>query len=553
MRHPLCHAAIIVMVGVLAYQNSLSVPFVFDDIQNIVENQHIKELHNFLTPSVIFGNRPIGLLSFALNYHFYDLNVTSYHAVNLAIHIVNALLVYLLVTAVFTAHFTAEAVSSGRQHSTHFYACATSLLFVSHPVHTGAVTYTVQRFTLLATFFYLVSVLMYLAARSRSRDHKPTVKTRGRLCYAVSLISCLMAMKCKEISFTIPVVIIVAEFIFYTERLKTRIYFLLPFIISLAVIPLSMQLTASSTGDILQHFQQSITLSRTDYLLTQSRVLLTYLRLFVMPVNQNIDYNFPISNSIFQLPVMVSFLFHVTVVSIAVYLATGAKSRIPFVRLISFGLLWFYISLMVESSVIPLDDIVFEHRMYLPSVGLFLVCASVAGVLEKHWVNRDCSVAWCLVGAITCILAIATYQRNSVWQSSMSIWQDAARKSPLKSRPHYNLGYYLAESGDLPSAIREFQTAVQLDPNNSKARNNLAAAYVQTGNIPAAIQEFRGAVIVDRTNANAHFNLGYLLADQGQPMAAINELQKGLQLEPYNQSAINQLKILTNLVHNKGN
>lgn len=158
------------------------------------------------------------------------------------------------------------------------------------------------------------------------------------------------------------------------------------------------------------------------------------------------------------------------------------------------------------------------------------------------------NAAWCLLGGIVITFAIATYQRNIVWQSGMGIWQDAVRKSPLKSRPHYNLGCYLAGSGDLAAAIREFQSAVRLDPNNSPARNNLGTAYVQTGNIPAALREFREAVIVDRTNATAHFNLGYLLAEQGQTKAAINELQKGLQLEPANQAAIKQLKILSNLV-----
>jgi len=537
----------IVTVGLLAFRSSFSVPFVFDDIQNIVGNPFIKELSNFSQPSAFLGNRPVPLLSFALNYHFHGLQVTGYHVINLAIHLANALLVYCLVVVVFRI----QASDQLRPASTpHLYACAASLLFVSHPLQTGAVTYIVQRSTLLATFFYLVSISLYLVARSSTSDGSTRGWAGFRICYTVSLLSCLMAMKCKEIAFTIPVTITLAEFMFISSPLRARIRHLLPFIITLAVIPLSLLLMVSPSGSILGQFQQSSTIPRPDYLLTQFRVVLTYLRLLVLPVGQNIDYDFPVLSSFFQLPVMASFLFHVTVVSAAAWLATVPKDRNPLARFISFGVVWFYVTLIVESSIIPLDDVIFEHRMYLPSVGFFLACVTTAGILKKRWGQRRAIAngAWFLLGGIVITFAIATYQRNKVWQSNMSIWRDAARKSPLKSRPHYNLGYFLAESGDLHAAIREFQAAVRLDPNNSPARNNLGIAYVQTGNIPAALREFREAVIVDRSNATAHFNLGYLLAEQGQPKAAINELQKGLQLEPTNQAAINQLNILLNLV-----
>ncbi len=547
--HPLFHAALILVVGLLAYRNSFSVPFVFDDLQNIADNPYIKDLRGFSAPAVLLGNRPVGLLSFAVNYYFHGLNVTGYHAVNLAVHLANALLVHGLTAAVFTIQSTRLTRSPDIPPVTRFMACAAALLFVSHPIQTGAVTYTVQRFTLLATFFYLLSLILYLIARSRASDQSTTGKNWGRACYAASLMSCLVAMKCKEISFTIPIMITLAEFMFFTARPRTRINLLLPFLLTLAVIPLSRLLGAPS-GDILQQFQQAATISRPDYLLTQFRVLMTYLRLLVLPIGQNIDYDFPVLSGFFQLPVMASFLFHATVVSFAAWLAIVPRDRYPLARLISFGVLWFYVTLIVESSIIPLDDLIFEHRVYLPSVGFFLACVATAGILEKRWVQRRAitNAAWCLLGGIVITFAIATYQRNIVWQSGMGIWQDAVRKSPLKSRPHYNLGCYLAGSGDLAAAIREFQSAVRLDPNNSPARNNLGTAYVQTGNIPAALREFREAVIVDRTNATAHFNLGYLLAEQGQTKAAINELQKGLQLEPANQAAIKQLKILSNLV-----
>jgi len=545
----LLHLFILIITGLIVYSNTFNVPFLFDDIQNIVENRLIRDLRQFSEPSLLLNNRFFGLLTFALNYWLNDLNTTGYHVVNLAIHIANSLLVYRLIVSVFeTPYFFPRYSSDSNRKLIGALALASSVLFLCHPVQTGAVTYIVQRFTLLATLFYLISLVMYLAARCHLSTHGQWNSLRFLGFYSISLLCAMFAMKCKEIAFTLPIMILITEFLFFDSSSKARIYLLLPFIATMAIIPLSMMLTGAPSGDLFHQAdvvtQTTKSISRIDYLLTQSRVLITYVRLLLLPVGQNIDYDYPVFHNFLQIPVMVSFVFHIINIALAIILLRISRRDNQLLRVVSFGILWFYVTLSVESSIIPLDDVIFEHRMYLPSVGFILIPATCFIIFKKKICNGHAGASRMLVIIAALILAAAAFKRNAVWQSGVSIWQDAVHKSPLKSKPHYNLGFYLASSGELDAAIKEFQMAIKLDPNNGKARNNLGANLLKIGDTGAAIQEFRAAVLIDPYNAQAHFNLGYALAAIGDPHAAILELQEGLRIYPNDAAAQNQLRLL---------
>ncbi|MBI5196156.1 MAG: hypothetical protein HZA10_07520, partial [Nitrospirae bacterium] len=186
LHKPIVHILLIVIIGLIAYSNTFYVPFQFDDYNYIVDNHKLRDLSNFWSPT---GSRWAGFLTFALNYKFGGLNVTDYHIVNIIIHILNALLVYRLVLLTFqTPYFRCQSVkvsecqSGGVSESqsfdtlilgysdTKFVALFSSLLFVSHPIQTQAVTYIVQRFTSLATTFYLLSLVMYVKWRLKSEQ-----------------------------------------------------------------------------------------------------------------------------------------------------------------------------------------------------------------------------------------------------------------------------------------------------------------------------------------------------------------------------------------------
>lgn len=547
---PLLHGIILVLSGLIIYSNTLAVPFAFDDIQNIVDNRLIRNLRLFLDPSILFTNRPFGLLTFALNYWQHDLALPGYHIVNVTIHILNSLLVYALVVSLLkTPYFTLKR-SEDNIPSIQATACAIAVLFLCHPVQTGAVTYIVQRFTLLATFFYLVTLVTYLAARGHFVTSVRWQSAKPIAFYTISLLSTLLAMKSKEIAFTLPIMVAVIELMFFETRLKTRICLLLPFLATMAIIPLSMLLMTTSSGDLLQQLATETnptkSISRIEYLLNQPRVVMTYIRLLLLPIGQNVDYDYPVYRSFLQLPIILSLSFHLVSIACAVVLLKFSRNGRRMLRLVSFGIIWFYITLSVESSLIPLDDIIFEHRMYLPSIGFFLIpMVCIREIKNRYFNDQPAGITMTLFAITAFILAGAAFQRNAVWRSGESIWQDAVNKSPMKSRPHYNLGFYLGRRGELDLAINEFKTAIALDPYNGKARNNLGTMYSKKGDVRGAIQEFRAAVQIEPNNATAHFNLGYSLALSGDIRGAIEALQNGLQIEPNNSVAHHKLRELT--------
>ncbi|MBI4710220.1 MAG: hypothetical protein HY759_03835 [Nitrospirae bacterium] len=273
---PIIHVLLIVMLGLLAYSNTFNVPFIFDDYRNIIDNPVIKnfqypldtEIAEIIKTNSIFKTRIIGYVT------------TLFHP--------SSLIPQPSLIALFSA-----------------------LIFVSHPIQTQAVTYIVQRFTSLATFFYLLSLVMYVKWRIQNTGVRSQSKTKtlnsklltlnSMFLYLASLASAILAMKTKEIAFTLPIIITAYEFMFFDEKIKKRVLYLSPLLLLMLIIPSSFIGTDTSLKGILRDISETArlrtTMSRWDYLLTEFRVIVTYLRLLFLPVNQNFDYDYPIYNS----------------------------------------------------------------------------------------------------------------------------------------------------------------------------------------------------------------------------------------------------------------
>jgi Flp pilus assembly protein TadD len=527
------HILIIIAVGFLVYSNTFNVPFIFDDMPNIVDNPAVKDFPHS------FGTRFIGQLTFTMNYRLHGLDVTGYHIFNLIVHIFNALLIYALLTLTFKSPYFSgysKDVTTTR-YSRNLIALFTALLFVSHPVQTQAVTYIVQRFASLATMFYLLSLVSYSKARLISQEVQSKVKSL--FWYGVSLFSAVLAMKTKEISFTLPVVIILYEFMFFNGKIKRRILYLLPLFLIMLIIPLSLIGTDKPLGDIISDVSEATRLqtniSRWDYLFTQFRVIVTYIRLIFLPVNQNLDYDYPTYYSFFDVGVFLSFLFLLSILILSVYLFYRYRKTAPSVTLISFGVLWFFITLSVESSIIPIVDVIYEHRIYLPSAGFFIAFTASIIWLRNRLKNTMPIVGKAIIPIlllVVFIFSVSTYARNNVWQSSTGFWEDVVKKSPLKARPHRTLGFYYKKQGRLEEAIREYQTSLRLDPNDAVAHSNLGGVYEKQGRFKEAMEEFNTAIRLMPDLAAAHTNIGVFYGKQGRLEEAIKELQTALNLDP---------------------
>ena len=573
-KRPVFAVLLVLLAGSVVYVNTFQVPFVLDDRTSITHNVVIKNLENFYANSSgyeFLPNRYIAFLTFALNYHFGGLNVFGYHLVNLIIHLANALLVFTLLRLTFrTTYFqTRYSVSKSSLFTPScFIPLFAALLFAVHPIQTQAVTYIVQRLASLATLFYLLSVALFVKARlsiensegskqkaeSRSRESEengqpPAVSGESSgdmkrgvkigLLFTGSVIAAILAMKTKEISFTLPLAIVLYEGCFFQGPWKRRFLYLLPLLATLPIVPLTVLHIGAPAGDVMSgagtQLRVGTGVSRLDYLFTQFRVIVTYLRLLIYPVHQNIDYDYPVYRTFFTPSVFLSFLLLASIFSLAVYLflasrlslSASRKAVPPEARLIAFGIFWFFLTLAVESSLIPIQDVIVEHRLYLPAFGAAAVFATAFYWLAER-VYRAAGEKLFLLVAVLLLLGLGfmTYQRNHVWGNAIRLWQDSVANSPKKGRANNNLGVALEEAGHRAEAIKAMSRAIAVDPDYYKSYYNLADLYLVSDQPEASLPLLQTAIRLNPDFTEAYVDMGAALMRAGRYRDVIAFLER---------------------------
>ncbi|HOW35709.1 MAG TPA: tetratricopeptide repeat protein [Candidatus Omnitrophota bacterium] len=500
------------ILGIGIYRGAFRAPFQFDDLLTVVENPSIKSLSDigwiwFFDPS-----RFLTHLSFALNYRFAGLETYGYHLVNFGIHLLTAWMVYILLRMIVLPKL--KDFSRARAEAIIIFA---ALIFLCHPIQTAAVTYVAQRSTLLASFFYLSSMIFYIAYRTRGK--------RSYYLWAI-LVACV-GLFTKPIIITLPLAMVLYEVFFLglTENpdKKKILKGLMPFFLMIIVVPSLLVLWKYKSFDLnnlLSVTQETAKISRKDYLLTEFNVLMTYLKLLIVPVNQNLDYDFPIAKNFFAFPTYVSFL---ALLAIFLFALRMYKTQ----KLFAFAVAWFFLTLSLESSVFPISDVIFEHRLYLPMVGFVIfVSLGLARLIGNRYVY---------VGAMFFVIAVfsfLTYQRNLLWGDRIAFLNDVAQKSPRKPRVHNNLGFVYHEQGNLRAAEAEYNKAVALDSDYAHPLNNLANIYMAEGRIPEALAALEQALKIDPRYAAPYYNLGNIYRDKGDFKKAKEFYEKGMRINP---------------------
>ncbi len=545
----LVHSLLLVIVGLAVYSNTLEIPFQFDDPTNITDNPLIRNIHNFSNGNVLMQSRALTNLTFALNFRIHGTAVAGYHIINTLIHIINALLVYALVALIFQTPNLRQ--SSLKKHAG-VIALFSALLFVSHPVQTEAVTYIVQRLASLATLFFLASVSAYVNSRLASEKSRRGMAQWSW--YIFSLVSAVLAMKSKETAFTLPIVICLSEFLFFTGVLRKRTSFLLPFVLTFLIIPLSLIGTGKPLGDMVGDVSRvtrlETSLPRTDYLWTEFRVLVTYLRLMLFPANQNLDYDYPVYHSFFDAPVFFSFLLLTSLFGCALFLLYRDRRSPSEGRLVGFGILWFFITLSVESSIIPIADVIFEHRLYLPSAGFFVaVTAALFWGVGKLRARYAVMVLMAALSLATVAFATLSYARNTVWQSEVSLWQDVIRKSPGKARPYNGLGLAFLNLHEYDKAIECFAKAISVNSSYGTAYNNIGSAFYFSGMYDRAVEAQTQAIALQPGNAAFRDNRGLTFAAIGDNGRAMEDYNEAITLNPSYATAYHNIGVI---FHHRG-
>lgn len=528
----------VLVLGIIIYLNSFNCSFHFDDYDNIINNKNLPGLTNFTSWLKFNQSRLVAYYSFALNLHFNQLDVWGYHLVNLIIHLINSTIVWWMTMMIFSTPVLKDHPLAKHKKAL---ALFTALLFVAHPLATQSVTYIIQRMASMVAMFYLLSIALYMKGRLINSN-----KRIKYLFFSASFIALVLALFTKENAFTLPFAILLFE-IFFFRTTNFSLNFKNPRLIILisGIIGFIIFITLKFSFDVLKPIPPNVshpyTITSFNYLLTQFSVIVKYIQLLFFPINQMLDYDFPLASSFLEMKTLLSFilLFGLFISAIKLF----NKNRI-----ISFGIFWFFLTLSIESSFIPIDDVIYEHRTYLPSFGFFLILVCSIYLLPINKVKYAIpSILIILVGAYS----ILTFQRNKIWKDDITLWNDNISKAPGKARPVTNRGFGYMKLGQWDKALKDYSKALELDPNYPAALCNRGSVYVHFQQMDKAIVDLTKAINIIPNYEIAYFNRGVAYSHLQQWEKAIVDYTKAIEIRPNYVKAFSNRGIANGALHQR--
>ena len=529
---------VLLAVGLgIAYHNSFSVPFLFDDQESIENNPTLGSLVEALSPprnsGVTVSGRPLLNLSFALNMRFGGLDVRGYHAVNLGIHFLAALLLF----GVIRRTLQLLPSGAGQHREATLVAGAATLFWALHPLQTESVTYIVQRAESLVGLLFVATLYAFIRA----------ITIPSRSWAAAAVVACFLGMMAKEGMAAAPLVLVLYDrtFVSGTFREVWRRHGRLHLLFASGWLILLALVVASGARGATVGYGQVTWL---DYVLTQGPGIATYLLRAIVPVHLVFDYG-----AVLERRWLIVILGLVVVGSIVI--ATGLllhrKPRAGFIGA------WFLLILAPTSSFIPVaSQTLAEHRMYLP---LAAVAVAVALVARHFFASR----AWPILGAVAVLFCAGTIDRNHDYRSPLSIWGDTVEKIPDNARALNNFGVFLREAGRVEEAMVQMGRALEIAPDYALVLSNLGATLVrhalgvsQTGDdvevggmrqaraesvareperarlVEIGLGHLRYATELGPNNARFWSNYATSLFECGRATEAVDKFERAIALEP---------------------
>ncbi|HEX4054589.1 MAG TPA: tetratricopeptide repeat protein [Tepidisphaeraceae bacterium] len=497
------------LCGIAAYANSLHGPFIFDDIDAILNNPQINRTLPDRTlpdlgraiPTTLSG-RPMLQLSFEADYAMAGLHVEIYHATNLLIHLAAGALLFGIVRRnLARREFWADRFGS----SAHWLAGAVTAIWLVHPLNTSAVTYTVQRAESLAAIFYLA--VIYCLIRDAERE-----KIGWKL---AAIAACGLGMATKETMATAPIVALLYDRTFisgsFLAALRKRAFLYAGLAATWAIL---IALIAGGGRSASVGFGRNI--SAMDYARTQLGVIAHYLLLMIWPRGLALDYyGWPIARHWSQIGIGGVVVAVLIVFFIVMF---WLKPWLGFLGA------WFFVILGPSSSFVPIvTEIAAEQRMYLPLIApIALLVIGAWSLLTWKPVGRlILPVApWALLSLLAA-LTIRTLIRNHQYRYPEKIWAGNVTERPLDPRARFNLGYSLEQSGDHAAAAVQYAKALELAPDYYSAADALGRALVESGDLRAAENFYTGEMrLFPAFAAEAHRQRGWLRAERGDSAGA---------------------------------
>ncbi len=537
---PLLSGAVLVAATLAAYANTFAVPFVFDDVAAITQNPSLAHFSTALFPpdGLSVSGRPLANLSFALNRALGGEAVGGYHAVNLALHLANVLLLFSLVRrTVRSPHRTAIAFT-------------TALLWALHPLHTASVTYVMQRTELLVS----LAVLGTLSAFARATTPAPGSGANRWL--TLSVIACLLGMASKEVMVSAPLLVLGYDRTFVAGSFRAALRQRPRYYLALAATWLVLAGLVFGTENRGASAGFASALPWSDYARTQLYAVPHYLRLAVWPAPLVFDYGATVITSLaLILPgaLVLAALVTATLIALRRWPAAG------------FCGVWFFALLAPTSSLVPIaTQTIAEHRIYL---ALAAPLTLLAVALHR---GRPRRVLFATV-PLALALGALTFGRNADYRTLLALWQDTAAQAPANPRAHYNLalaqlaaglradarlalasatrldpthapahhqlGTLLAADAHLAEALPHLTASARLTPDSAAAHYELANALVRLNRVADAAPGYAAAVRLAPDHAAARYNFGTALAQLGRYPEALIQFDEAARLDPADASA----------------
>jgi tetratricopeptide (TPR) repeat protein len=486
-------AGLFVAIGV--YGPALSGAFVLDDryLPFMDPDAAQMTLRTWIT-----GLRPLLYFSYWLNFQAGEMDPYGYHLTNVILHFFGS-----IVIALVAARLLELSGTTGRARTV--LSAIAGGVFLLHPLQTESVAYVASRSEVLSVLFYFSAFAVFLYRRTESI-------TIWRSIAVVVLFAA--AISTKEHTLTLPALLLLADYYWGMGGIRKNglLYGILAGVGAWGGFIVWRILQGAPTAGFTVPG-----LTPASYFFTQCRVIWTYVRLFFLPFGQNVDPDVAVSRSLLDHGAIFGLAALITLVAAAwIY-----RKRWP---LAAFGAFMFLLLLAPTSSFVPIIDVSAERRLYLPFLGLVLVCLEF---LRRLTVSQ---AAWA-GGVIIAVCSVLTYQRSSVWASPIALWQDASNKSPRKWRPHFQFASALYESSMCPEAAQAFEAASKLEQPAFDLLVDWGLALDCAGNWQDGIAKLQQASTLQRS-AHIQSQIGMVYAKHSKWQEALLALARAEAIDP---------------------
>ena len=490
---------LIIILGFVAYANSLNGKFLYDDPILVENNKLIRApsaVINFFTNDIFSGAavgrkssfyRPLQMASYTLNYSIGKLDVRGYHLVNTILHILVALSIYWLINILF---------------SNHLLSLITALLFVVHPLHTEAVSYIAGRADSLVGLFMLLSFILYVKLINQTRINILKI--------IFLLLAYLCALFSKEYSLLLPLLLLFYHFVF-GKKINITVFLSL-----LGVIAFYMVMRLTYLKPLLTLNTDTVA----DRLPGLFVAIFSYIKLLFLPFHLHFEYG----QKLFAWTDLRTLggVFITLLIFVWAYLKRGNK-------IILFSIGWFFLGLLPVSNLYKINYYMTEHFLYMPSIGFFLLLSYFLSLLYN---NKYKIVALILMTCAVLFFLNLTIRQNDYWKDPLTFYTKTLELAPESSNAYTNLGQIYQDKGDLTKALSCYTKAIEFNPNNDKAYNNRGNLYNSNNNYDLSIPDLNKAVTLNPNYPEAYNNRGNAYNIKGDYVQALLDFNKAIELNP---------------------